>query len=142
MLEGMIVKKLMLVATLAAISACSKPEPAAAPDATTDTAAAPAPTPTTVAADGKPSVGKFQVTGSDGKVSVEEVKADGTYTDTQDGKVVETGTWRQESPAVWCWTNDKAGSKEVCSDEKVENGVYTSTNRETKKSSTVVRLES
>ena len=134
-------KRIVLIAALATVTACSKPAPA--PEATAEPAAEAtvAAAEGTVAADGKPSVGKFQVTTSDGKTIVEEVKADGTYVDTENGKVVETGKWEQQSPAVWCFTKDGGDGKQICSDEKVENGVYTSTNRETKKTSTVVRLE-
>ena len=57
------------------------------------------------------------------------VKADGTYSDTIDGKVVETGKWNQKSPGVYCYTKDAKDAVEVCNDEKVENGVWTSTNK-------------
>lgn len=133
-------KKILLIAALAAVSACSKPAATTGADASaTPEASAPAATATNIAADGKPSVGKYKVNTADGKVIVEEVKADGTYVDTADGKVVETGRWEQKSPAVYCYTSDKKGSAQVCNDEKVENGVYTSRNPEGK-TSTVVRL--
>jgi hypothetical protein len=132
-------RKIIVIAALATVAACSKPAPA--PEASdTSAAAAPAPAVETVAADGKPSTGTFKITTSDGEVFMEEVKADGTYVDTKDGKVVETGKWEQKSPALYCWTKDGGDGKQVCSDEKVENGVYTSTNQETKKTSTVVRV--
>jgi hypothetical protein len=132
-------RKIVVIAALATVAACSKPAPA--PEAAdTSAAAAPAPAVETVAADGKPSTGTFKITTSDGEVFMEEVKADGTYVDTKDGKVVETGKWEQKSPALYCWTKDGGDGKQVCSDEKVENGVYTSTNQETKKSSTVERV--
>lgn len=131
-------KKIIVIAALVAVSACSKPEPAAAPEATE---AAVAPAAATMAADGKPSTGTFKITTADGETIMEEIKADGTYVDTQDGKVVETGKWEQKSPAQYCWTKDEEGAKQVCADEKVENGVYTSYNPETKKTSTVERVE-
>lgn len=134
-------RKIVVIAALATIAACSKPAPAPeAADTATDTTAAAAPSVDTVAADGKPSTGMFKITTSDGEEFMEEIKADGTYVDTKDGKVVETGRWEQKSPALYCWTKDDPGAKQVCSDEKVENGVYTSTNQETKKTSTVVRV--
>ena len=136
-------RKIVVIAAVAALAACSKPAPApeAATDTAVDTTAAAAPAAQTMAADGKPSTGTFKITSSTGEVFMEEVKADGTYVDTKDGKVVETGKWEQKSPALYCWTKDGPDAKQVCSDEKVENGVYTSVNQETKKASTVVRVE-
>jgi hypothetical protein len=134
-------RKIVVIAALATIAACSKPAPAPeATDTAADTTAAAAPAVQTMAADGKPSTGTYKITTSDGEEFMEEVKADGTYVDTKDGKVVETGRWEQKSPALYCWTKDAPDAKQVCSDEKVENGVYTSTNQETKKTSTVVRV--
>ena len=131
-------KKLMLLAALATVAACSKNEPAPAPDATTAAATTPA---EVMAADGKSPVGKFQITTSDGKVINEELTADGKYADTVDGKVVETGTWTQKAPETFCYTNDKAGSKEVCNTEGVDDkGVWTTTSPD-KKTATVVRVE-
>ena len=97
------------LAALAVVSACSKPEPAAETQAAATTAAAPEAT--NIAADG---------------VYVEEVKADGTYQSTLDGKVNETGTWVQKNPNLYCTT--KTGEAEKCNEEKVENGVWTSKN--------------
>ncbi len=132
-------KKIVLIAALAAASACSKPAPDADASAAPE-ASAPAATATNIAADGKPSVGKYKVTSADGKTMVEETKADGTYVDTADGKVVETGRWEQKSQAVYCYTKDGKGEAQKCNDEKVENGVYTSRNPDGK-TSTVVRIE-
>lgn len=125
-------KKIVLVAALAALAACSKQE-AAPTDAATETAAteaaAPTPAVTTVAADGKPSTGTFKITSADGKTFTEEVKADGTTTTTQDGKVVETGKWEQKAPETYCFTKDEKDAKQECSTEKVdEKGVWTSVN--------------
>ncbi len=132
-------QKLVLVAALAALAACSKQDAAPAADATQ--AAAATPTVVTVAADGKPSTGIYKVTTSDGKVVTEEVKADGTYVDMQDGKVVETGKWEQKAPETFCNTKDEAGAKQRCGTEKVdEKGVWTSVNPEGK-TVTVVRVE-
>lgn len=116
-------KKIVALAALAALAACSKPAetPAAETSAAPETAAAVA---GPVAADGKPSVGSFKITAQDGKVYNEVVKADGTYESTgPDGKV-ETGTWEQKTANLYCGT--KTGEKERCNEEKVENGVWTS----------------
>ena len=133
-------KKIVLVAALATLAACSKPDAAPVADTTEAAAAVAAPAAQTVAADGKPSTGTFKVTTADGKVIMEEVKADGTYVDTQDGKVTETGKWVQKSPETFCTTKEEAGAKERCGTEKVDDkGVWTSVNPDGK-TATVVRV--
>lgn len=134
-------KKIMFVAALATLAACSQQDAAPAADATEQAAATPAASVSqSVAADGKASTGTFQVTTADGKLVTEEVKADGTYVETQDGKVVETGRWEQKAPETYCYTKDEDGAKQVCSTEKVdEKGVWTSVNPEGK-TATVVRV--
>jgi hypothetical protein len=122
-------KKLMIFAALASVTACSKPAPAPSEGATEATAATPAATAAAnIAADGKPSVGKFKVTSHDGKVYMEEDKADGTYVGMVDGKVVETGKWEQKDPGTFCFTKDAKDAKQECNAEKVEAGKWTTTN--------------
>lgn len=131
-------KRIIAIAALAAIAACSKPEPA--PEATSESPmeasaeASAAPAAEVLAADGKPSVGKFKVTSSEGKVAMEEVKADGTYVQTAaDGKTLETGKWVQKSPSEYCYTKNETNAKEVCNTEQVdEKGVWTSKDPEGK----------
>ena len=89
-------KKIMLLVAIAAVSACSKPEPAAEAEATPVAVAS---AEANIAADGKSSVGKYKITLANGDVVMEDVKADGTYADMVDGKVIETGKWVQKSPA-------------------------------------------
>ncbi len=133
-------KKIVLVAALATLAACSKPDAAPVADATEQAAAIAAPAAATVAADGKPSVGTYKITTADGKVYTEEDKADGTYVEMLDGKVTETGKWVQKSPELFCTTKDEAGAKERCGTEKVdEKGVWTSVNPDGK-TVTVVRV--
>lgn len=120
-------KKIVLVAALAAVSACSKPTPSPEAEATA-TQAQDASTAGTVASDGKSSVGKFKITTHDGKIVMEEDKADGTYVTMLDGKVVETGKWEQKSPNNFCFTKDAKDAKQECNEEKVENGVWTTKN--------------
>ena len=133
-------KKIVLVAALATLAACSKPDAAPVADATEQAAAIAAPAGQTVAADGKPSTGTFTVTTADGKVYTEEVKADGTYSEMLDGKVTETGKWEQKSPEIYCTTKDEAGAKTRCGTEKVDNkGVWTSVNPDGK-TATIVRV--
>lgn len=129
-------KKFFTIAALAALAACSKPaetpaaEATAAPEATASMAGP-------VAADGKSSVGTFKVTAADGKVYTEVVKADGTYESTGPDKAVDAGTWEQKNPNLYCGT--KTGEAQKCSEEKIENGVWTSKNPEGKVS-TVERV--
>jgi hypothetical protein len=133
-------KRIIAIAALAAVSACSEPAPA--PEATAEAAAEAtvAAASETLAADGQPSVGNYKVTTSDGKVFMEEVKADGTYVQTQDGKVVETGKWVQKSPSQYCVTKDEAGATEKCNTEQVgADGVWTSVDPEGK-TATVERV--
>lgn len=118
-------KKFLVIAAFAAVSACSNPAPAPEADASAAAETA-APAAENVAADGKPSVGTYKVTTAKGEVLIEEVKADGTYVQTKDGKVVETGKWEQKSPALYCTTKDEKDAVQKCNEEKVENGVYTS----------------
>ena len=120
-------KKVLVIAALATISACSKPAPAPEGDASA-AATASAPVAQNIAADGKSSIGKFKVTSAGGKVYMEEDKADGTYVGTMDGKVVDTGKWEQKNPNTFCFTKDTKDAKQECNEEKVENGVWTTKN--------------
>ena len=137
-------KRIFIVAALAAVAACSKPAEAPAPEAEAAAEAAPAAAAGTLAADGKPSHGIFKVTKKDGKVHTADVKPDGTYSVTDAaGKVMETGKWEQKSPEQYCETADTAGAKQKCYAEKVDDkGVYTSTDPDTGEVATVVRVES
>ena len=132
-------KKFLVIAALAAVSACSDPAPAPEADASAAAEAA-APAAENDAADGKPSVGTYKITTAKGEVLIEEVKADGTYVGTIDGKVVETGKWEQKSPTLYCTTEDKKDAVQKCNEEKVENGVYTSKSADGEVS-TVERVE-
>lgn len=128
-------RKIIAVAALATVVACSEPAPAPEPEATEEAAAE-----VSLAADGLPSVGVYNVALADGSTVTFEAKEDGTYATTDaDGNVIETGTWRQESQAVWCETPDVEGATERCYDERMEDGVYLSTNRETGETATITR---
>jgi hypothetical protein len=125
-------KRIILIAALVTVSACSKPAPAPTPSQTTTEASSTVPA-QTLAADGKPSVGTYKVTTSDGKIVTEVASADGTYVDTIDGKVVETGKWEQKSPEQYCYTKDEPGAKQKCNVERVdEKGVWTTKDPEGK----------
>ena len=132
-------KHLVLVAALAAVSACSEAPAPAEPAAVEEPAeAAPA---TTLAADGGPSTGMFKITLADGKVYTEEVRPDGTYTSTSPDGEIETGKWVQKSPNEYCTTKDEEGATEVCHKETVgEDGVWTSVDPDGE-TGTVERIE-
>ena len=116
-------KKFVLIAALAAISACADDD-AAEPDAATTEAAAPAPT-ETVAAESWAGTYEFEV---DGVATVAVLNPDGTYTDTQDGEVVESGTWLEGNGQV-CFDSEGDDTPEQCwtSTEPDEAGVFTAT---------------
>lgn len=133
-------KKFILVASMAAIAACSQPETPADTEATDEVVEA---APANIAADGGPSVGVYKVTQADGTTFTAEVKEDGTYAVTSDdGTVMDTGKWEQKSPELYCETSDAEGSVQVCYEEMVdENGVYLSKDPNTGMVSTVERVE-
>lgn len=129
-------KKIMLVAALAALSACSEAETDTATEpatpATEEVAAAPA---QNLAADGQPAPGTYRITTADGTVFTEEVNPDGTYVQKDAaGNVVETGRWEQKSPEQYCYVTDEQYRKEgdtgeqKCNTEGVgTDGRWTST---------------
>ena len=126
-------RKLILVASAAILAGCSQ----AAEEEVVDE---PAEETTTmdesgIAADGQATPGMYRVTSSDGNVYDEDVRADGTYTQSLNGEVVETGRWDQKSPSQYCYTVDEAyvdedtPAGEQCNTEQIgEDGVWTSTN--------------
>ena len=121
-------KKIVMIAALAALAGCSKPAetPAADASAAPEPVAAAGP----LAADGKSSVGTFKITTADGKTYTEVVKADGTDEGPENGQVIDPGRWEQKNPNLYCVTRD--GDKEQCNEEKVENGIWTSKDPEGK----------
>lgn len=135
-------KNLIAIGVLVSLAACSQPAPEPETEVTeaASTTAEPA---EVMAADGKPAAGMYKVTTSEGEVFTENLKADGTYVQTdKDGKVVETGRWVQKSPTEYCWTKDEEGAVEKCNVEGIDAaGVWTTTNSEGK-TATVERIES
>lgn len=133
-------KKILIAAACASLAACSPAdtaEEAAAPAETAEVAAE------VTAADGGPPFGMFKVTDADGKVSMEDVRADGTYTSTTEGEEPKTGKWEQPSSNSYCATPDEEGAVQKCYAEAVdEKGVWTSTNPDDGKVSIVERVAS
>lgn len=131
--------KIMLVAALAALGACSQAETANTADegeaAGQIAEAAP------MAADGSPPHGRFKVTQADGSVQTEDVREDGTYTAVNADGEITTGTWRQK-PGEYCNTLDQEGAVERCHKESIdENGVWISLDPEGEQA-IVERIES
>lgn len=78
--------------------------------------------------------GTYEVTNSQGAVLQSRLHEDGTYTDTTDGEVVETGTWTEEGNQV-CFTPEmqqQAQPQEYCYaiSETGESGVFEATSTE------------
>ncbi len=133
-------KKLVLLAAFAGLSACGgAATEEAAPAETTETVATEVVA--TTAADGGPSTGTFTVTNAAGEVSTEVLAEDGTYTSTDAAGEVTTGVWEQKSPNEFC-ANSSEKEEMTCYAEAVnEDGVWTSTDPDDGEVSTVVRVE-
>lgn len=86
-------RKLVVLAGALALAACGGSDNAAEADAPAEVEA------TTPAAD-DPLVGNFGGVTEDGKAWTSAMNADGTYQDTLDGEVAETGTWTHEGDQV------------------------------------------
>ena len=118
--------KLVLVAALsAALGACSQAAEEADDTAAT-TAATDAPVvEETVAAEGSAGTYEYEL---DGKATTSVLKADGTYEDTQDGKVVEKGLWSDRDGKV-CFDPEGDDTLGTCytTTEPDADGVYTAT---------------
>jgi len=131
-------KKFVLMASLAAVAACSQAETAPEAEVTEEIAEAAQP----LALDGKATPGIYKITRENGDVFMEEVRADGSYTATMPDGSVENGTWEQPSPDVFCSTSDEEGAAQECADEKYgDNGEWLSTGRETGNTLIVERVE-
>lgn len=132
-------KKLAIVAALA-VAACAEPaseEPVAEEEVVAEEPAAEV----QLAADGQPAPGVYEVTLENGDVITETVNEDGTYTYTSSTGETGSGTWRTDGPNVWCTTGDDDG-EESCNDEVVgEDGVWTSTDRDTGEVATITRVD-
>jgi len=133
---GEIMKKFAFIAVLGALAACTPEAETPTESAVEDTAAV------ITAADGGTPYGTFRITESDGKVFMEDIREDGTWTSTAADGAVTTGTWEQKSANLYCTTKDEEGAKQVCHEETIdENGVWTSTNPDDGTVVTVERVE-
>lgn len=130
-------KKIITVATLAALAACSPAEDAAeaeAPDAEAEEAMV-------MAADGGAPYGTFTITDPDGSVLTEVINEDGTFASTDADGVTTTGTWVQK-PGEFCTTVDAEGAEERCFAETMnDEGQWTSVDPDDGAVSIVERVE-
>jgi hypothetical protein len=121
-------KKLILAAALTtALAACNNaaedsPEPAA--EETTSAAATETPAATESAST---AAGTYEYT-LDGKQTTTVLMADGMYTDTQDGKVVEKGMWAEHDDKL-CFDPEGDDTLGTCftSTDPDANGMFTAT---------------
>jgi hypothetical protein len=115
-------KKLVLITAVAALSACNQKEPAPA----ASESAAPVAEATTASM-----AGNYEFT-NDGKLTTTVIKDDGTYADSQDGKVIESGKWVQKEDKT-CF-DDIGPNAEVCwtMTEPDADGMFTATSTDGK----------
>jgi hypothetical protein len=105
-------RKLALIAAIAALSACNQNKAEPAPAASESAAPAAVATAASMA-------GTYEYT-YEGKATTTVAKDDGTYEDTQDGKVIESGKWTQADGQTCfddtganppkCWTTTEPDS--------------------------------
>ncbi len=109
-------KKMILLAGVAALAACTPSEPEA-PVAEETVAAAPA---------GSVAAGTYDVAWSDGSVSSFTINDDGTYSGTRDD-VTDTGTYEVKDGKI-CFTSSAEGSEAECwtNSEAAADGSFTS----------------
>lgn len=65
----------------------------------------------------------------DGKATIAVLNPDGTYTDTQDGEVIESGTWEDRDDGTTCFDSEGGDDTVVCYtvSEAAEDGTQTAT---------------
>ena len=131
-------RKFLSIAAFAALSACNNnaAEPAAEPT----TEAATVAVDTSLATDGMPNVGTYEITGPDGKLVTQTVNADGTYVSVKDGKTTK-GTWTSTGPGNFCDT-EEGKTEPSCYAEAIDaDKVWTSINvKDPKDKSTIKRV--
>lgn len=116
-------KRLVLVAMLAgALAACGDAAEEADDTATAETAEA------TPEATATSSAGTYEFE-LDGKATVAVLNPDGTYTDTQDGEVTESGTWEDRDDGKTCFDSEGGDDTVVCYtvSEAAEDGTQVAT---------------
>ena len=90
-----------------ALAACNNPAEEADDPAVTEAPAA------TEAADAETSAGTYEFD-MEGTATVAVLNADGTYTDTQGGAVIESGTWEDRDDGKTCFDAEGDDTAVVC----------------------------
>jgi len=117
-------KKIAIIAAIAALASCSKPAPtepvAEETVPVTETAAA-------TSANGS-AAGTYTVVAADGSTGTSVLNADGTYSDTSADGTVAEGTWAVVDGKT-CFTGKEEGAKAVCWTESAPgaDGSFTAT---------------
>jgi hypothetical protein len=118
-------KKIVLIAAVAALSACNQNKAEPAP-AASETAATPSAVATAASM-----AGTYDYTYKD-KATTSVIKDDGTYQDTQDGKVIEKGTWTQKDGPI-CFSDDKGDPAQCWTMTEPDSmGMFTATSTDGK----------
>lgn len=107
-------RNIILIAALAALSACGSAEPGPAPEKPKSPEEA--------------IVGTYNITMADGTMMLSSIARDHTYTDSVRGQVTEWGTWALKD-GKFCSTPETDGAKPACItlSEPAKDGTITAT---------------
>lgn len=119
------IKKAFVAAALAGLAACGNPAEEADNPEPTAVEAAVAPGEASYA-------GTYEVNLPDGTIRTSVLNADGTFADSVDGEVVDTGTWEETAPDRVCFAHrgpDGSIAPSMCytAGEMAEDGTFTVT---------------
>lgn len=136
-------KYVPFAAGLFLVVGCSPAETASPTDADATAVEATAIVKNSAAADGRPPEGRYRAVDDSGFVLFEELRADNTYTfSDENGEVLEEGTYLQRTVSQLCFTADTEGAAEKCYLEEIgEDGVWRTTDPDTGVVSIVERVE-
>ncbi len=96
-----------------------------------------------IAVDGAPAVGRYRaVSEVSGLVLIEDLRADGTYTfSDEDGNVLEEGVYEQSTPELPCFTANMPGAVQKCYEDTLgEDGVWRTIDPDTGEVSVIERI--
>ena len=111
-------KKWIGLVGIATLAACQQAEAPAEEEAATEAAAPEAAS----------IVGTYEETNADGKVVTTAINEDGTYTESIDGAVTESGTWTQaDGQDCFDPEGDEAPTRCFTTSEMAEDGTFTAT---------------
>ncbi|TNE32181.1 MAG: hypothetical protein EP350_06340 [Alphaproteobacteria bacterium] len=111
-------KKWIALLGVAALAACQQAEAPAEDEATTEAATPEAPS----------IAGTYEETNAEGKVVTTSINEDGTYTESIDGAVTESGTWSQaDGQDCFDPEGDEAPTRCFSTSEMAEDGTFTAT---------------